>query len=384
MLGRVSTRFELAFHGRLGQQVGVVHQRVDRVDGLVQVVLQRVEVAVVGVGDLRRDVALGDAVHVACGHVQRADHRVQRVVHALDDLLEVALVFGGIGTRLELAVDRGLGQHIRVGDHGLHGRLHAAHGVRQRADLVLAVHVQREFEVAGGHFVRAFYELVGRPRDGACDDPAHEQRQHGRHDAQDQYQVLGGVDQQIGVLSDFLHECSLEVDHVVHRLVVLVLCPAQLSLHQHDDLGLLVCLEQLQEPVLVHDIGRARGLDLGQHLLALVAGDALFEFFQPVRNDLALLGDRVDRLLLFRAAVDVGVAQLARDHGDGIGDVVGLHGLRKLVLHKVIDLCVQRRQPGIADHGDDDQQDQRDGKADSQPDSDFEVVQHGMTPDLRN
>ena len=40
-----------------------------------------VEVAVVGVGDLRRNVALADLVHVAGRHIQRSNDGVQRIVH---------------------------------------------------------------------------------------------------------------------------------------------------------------------------------------------------------------------------------------------------------------------------------------------------------------
>ena len=103
VLGGVGAGGQFAFRRRLDQHAGLGHQRVDGVDAVVQVVLDLVEVAVVGVGDLGRDVALGDAVHVLGGDVQRADHRVQRLVDALDDLAVVALVLGGIGAGGQLA-----------------------------------------------------------------------------------------------------------------------------------------------------------------------------------------------------------------------------------------------------------------------------------------
>ena len=79
-----------------------------------------VEVAVVGVGDLGRDGALGDLVDVVGGHIQRPDDRIERVVDALDDLAEVALMLGGVGAGGELALHGGLGQHVRVGDERVH------------------------------------------------------------------------------------------------------------------------------------------------------------------------------------------------------------------------------------------------------------------------
>ncbi len=95
---------ELAIDSGFAQHVGVRHKRVHRVDAGVEVVLEDVEIAVVVVGDLGRDVALGDLIDVVGGHVQRPNHRIERLVDALDDLAEVALMLGGIGAGGELAL----------------------------------------------------------------------------------------------------------------------------------------------------------------------------------------------------------------------------------------------------------------------------------------
>jgi hypothetical protein len=63
--GRVGAGFELAGNRRSREHRGVGDQGIDRVDAGVEVVLDDVVVATVGVGDLRRDVALGDPVDVA-------------------------------------------------------------------------------------------------------------------------------------------------------------------------------------------------------------------------------------------------------------------------------------------------------------------------------
>ena len=69
-----------------------------------------IEVAVVGVGDLGRNVALADPVHVVGGYIQWPDDRVQAIVHALHDLAVVALVLGGVGACGQLAFNGGLRQ----------------------------------------------------------------------------------------------------------------------------------------------------------------------------------------------------------------------------------------------------------------------------------
>ena len=122
MLASVGARRQFAFHRRLRQSPVVGHQRVDGVDADVQVVLDFVEVAVVAVGDLRRDVALRDPVHILGGDVQRFDHRVQGLVDAFDDLAVVALVLGGVGAGGEFALHRRLHQHVDVLRHVLQRR----------------------------------------------------------------------------------------------------------------------------------------------------------------------------------------------------------------------------------------------------------------------
>jgi hypothetical protein len=76
----------------------------DGVDADVEVVLDVVEVALVGVGDLGRDVALGDAVHVLGRHVQGLDDRVQHPIQAFDDGAVAALEQVGSGPLGEAAL----------------------------------------------------------------------------------------------------------------------------------------------------------------------------------------------------------------------------------------------------------------------------------------
>ena len=60
----------------------LVHRRDER----VEVVLDGVEVAVIGVRNRRRNIALADMVHILCGHVQRPDNRLENRVHAAHNL----------------------------------------------------------------------------------------------------------------------------------------------------------------------------------------------------------------------------------------------------------------------------------------------------------
>ena len=119
MLGRIRSCRQLSFHCGAGKHPGIGDHGVDRVDARVQVVLDVIEIAVVGIRDLLRNVPMADTIHVVRRHVERPDDRVQRCVHAFHDLAEIPLVFGRIRPCRQFAVHRRAGEHVRIGDHGV-------------------------------------------------------------------------------------------------------------------------------------------------------------------------------------------------------------------------------------------------------------------------
>ena len=116
---------QLAFHGRLGQHHGVGRHGVDGVDALVEVVLDEVEVAVVGVGDLRRDVALGDAVDIVGGDVDGGHEGLDQLVHAAHQLAPAAGELLRVAAGLQLAVLGRLDQSRRLPQQAVHTSMQA-------------------------------------------------------------------------------------------------------------------------------------------------------------------------------------------------------------------------------------------------------------------
>ena len=114
MLGSVGPDIELAVQGRLRQQVDIGNQGFYRVDAHIEVVLDLIEIPMIGIGDLRRDIALGYPVHILRCHVQRPDHRVQRLVDSGYQLTPAAFKGRRIAPGVELAVLGGLDQMIRL------------------------------------------------------------------------------------------------------------------------------------------------------------------------------------------------------------------------------------------------------------------------------
>jgi hypothetical protein len=102
----VRARRQPPFDRCLRQPDRVIGQPADGVDAGVEVDLERVEVAAILLGDLRRDVTLRDPIDVLSRHGQWADHGVQRVVEPVDDLPIRALVTVDVGADVQLAVQR--------------------------------------------------------------------------------------------------------------------------------------------------------------------------------------------------------------------------------------------------------------------------------------
>ena len=87
---------------------------VHHIDAGVEVVLDLVEVAVVGVGDLRRDVALGDPVHIFGRDVDRGHEGVDQLVDAAHQLAPAAGELLRVAAGLQLAVLGRLDQRVRL------------------------------------------------------------------------------------------------------------------------------------------------------------------------------------------------------------------------------------------------------------------------------
>ena len=164
VLGGVGAQVELALDGGLGQEVGIRDQGTDGLvhadkalghdvvfgadadrhggvthgDGLgragllvgglyagIEVELDLVVLALVLGHDHRRDIALGDAVHIVGGDVERVDDVGHGLVDAQDQLVPAAHKQGGIRPLVELAVgcalDDDVGLRQQVGHHLDHG-----------------------------------------------------------------------------------------------------------------------------------------------------------------------------------------------------------------------------------------------------------------------
>ena len=136
----------------LGDLFGGMGDFVHGGDEDVEIVLDGIEFALVGVGDLRRQVALADAVHVVGGHVQGTDYRVQGVVDAFHDLAVAAVEVSRVAPGGEFAGDCRLGQHLRFGHQGAQGLHHLDEALAQQ--VLLALGLDLHGKIAGSDLLR--------------------------------------------------------------------------------------------------------------------------------------------------------------------------------------------------------------------------------------
>ena len=115
------------------------HQAGQRSDALVQVLLNDIEVTMVGVADLRRQIALANTIHVFAGDRQWTNHRIQRPVNPLHHLSILAAMLGGVSASRELAFDSCLGQRLDVSYQGRD----APHHRNERRDQLIAIGATR-------------------------------------------------------------------------------------------------------------------------------------------------------------------------------------------------------------------------------------------------
>ena len=156
---------ELAFDRRAREHLGVGDQQVHRIDAGVEVVLDDVEIAAIGVGDLRGNLALGDAVDIVGGHPNRRDVGIGQAIEPLDHALPAAREAGRVGAHPKLALVGRIDQHAGLRRDPLQLALHRAEGVGELAHLVFLANGDLPVELAPGELLCR----VGDRHDGTGD-----------------------------------------------------------------------------------------------------------------------------------------------------------------------------------------------------------------------
>ncbi len=206
----------LELHGQVaaGHLLGRARDRGDGGDQLVQVFLDLVEVAAVLLAYRRGHVPLGDAVDVVGGHLQRADHRVEGLVHPFDDAPEIPFVAPRVGAGPELSFHRGMGEGLGVVDERLDALRHPLERCEQLAGLVLGIGVEVHVQVSRRDLVRRVERPAKRPGDGVGHQGGEDEGERGAQDAAPHEDRLGPRLERLGVLHAHGKERHLLLLHV--------------------------------------------------------------------------------------------------------------------------------------------------------------------------
>ena len=107
---------EFSFYRCIREQVGIRNEAVDCNDTLVEIILDLVEVTVVRVRDLGRNISLRDPVNILGSYIERSDYSIKGSVNPFNDLPEISLMFCSICPGIEFSVYRGIREKICVGN----------------------------------------------------------------------------------------------------------------------------------------------------------------------------------------------------------------------------------------------------------------------------
>ena len=114
MFGCIGPSGKLSFNCSFGKNTRVGDQHVHGINALIEVVLYCIEVAIIGIGYLRRNIAFGNTIYIFRRYVEWPDYRIQAVINSLNNLAEITLMFGSVRTCGEFAFYCRLGQNSRV------------------------------------------------------------------------------------------------------------------------------------------------------------------------------------------------------------------------------------------------------------------------------
>ena len=214
MAGGIGTGGQAPVHSRFGQGVGIAHQGIHRINTGVEVVFDGVEVTVVRVGDLGWNVALGDAIDVVGRHVQGANHRVQRGIHARDDVFVFTMVFRGIGTGGQLTLHRSLRQPRSFAAHGFDGMHRFVQCSQNLTHFIACRGVDLHREITGGNFFCNLHSLTHGAGNAARDQPTQQHSQQHSCARQAQQQGLRRRNDRSRASARLFHQLGL----VAHQL----------------------------------------------------------------------------------------------------------------------------------------------------------------------
>ena len=98
MLAGIGTCCQFAFCCGFGKHTGIKNESIYRINSQVEIIFNFIEITIIAVSDLGRNITFTDPVNIFSGHVQRTDNRIEAIINPLDDVFEIALVLTGIST----------------------------------------------------------------------------------------------------------------------------------------------------------------------------------------------------------------------------------------------------------------------------------------------
>ncbi len=261
-----------------GKGVDIGHEQIDRIDAAVQVVLDLVEIALVGFRDLLRDISLRDAVHVLRGHVQGADDRIERVVEAHDDFPEIALELGRIAAGVQFAFHRRFCQRLGFRHHILENIHHLLESAGKLTDLIPGIRFDPHIEIAASHFLRRGRERVDRLANNPGDENSEKDGEEDTDSQDDQHQLRGGFRLGGVGVGLFLGVGDFQGNHFGNGVIFRLGGCLHLAPKERKRLRIVVLTRKFGQPVQILAVNRPSIREILENRLHFIGNDALFIF----------------------------------------------------------------------------------------------------------
>ena len=128
MLGSIRASCQFPFYCRLGKNACVNYQKAHGINTLIEIVLDFIEITIIGIGNLRGYVTLGNPIHIFGCDIKRPDNRIECLVDAFHYFSIFSLMLCGISSSCKLSINCGFSQHAGVGNKCPNCRNHFFHG----------------------------------------------------------------------------------------------------------------------------------------------------------------------------------------------------------------------------------------------------------------
>ena len=142
MFGCIGACREFTLYSSFSKNACIFYKQSYSINGGIQIVFDFIEITVIVISDLVRDVTFGNSVNIFSSNIQWPYHSVQSIVDTLNNCLVITLMFRGIGTCCKFTLHSCFRKEFGIGNQRLDIICHFLHCTEEYSHLILAIDVK--------------------------------------------------------------------------------------------------------------------------------------------------------------------------------------------------------------------------------------------------